>query len=614
MPLTNDETAITPGIDVSSSEGVLLYGSDPTNAARQIKTNVDGNIVGEIPGDHAQSFSPDPSNHVTGTTPRNRIDISGNTMIRGQVLSDEGSLRDDFPGSSLFTNLTGTITFTNGSATVTGSGTAFLSELTTQNYIKATAHAETALGDVDSVESDTSLTLAAPYTGATVTTTGHKTLWLTQTPGAGGAAITVGSSEVSLAVGTSNGSALTFHTNGDYPPYTLTFKARITQRITNQTTYVGFADDLTTASPGTRAVVVFDGVDNTQIKFRTASSSNASDVEETLITLPNGLLTSTSTRYEIGITSTAVLLIINGSTMARHMDHIPGPYDVLDIGVRIENAAAVTATTFAIDNWMFFNVDQTQITNSFRGDPVQVQIVQGLSTSNTGIASGFIGTAATTQVAVRNTTYTEQTANAQRSIVSTSANDAAAGTGARTVRIIYYTAAFLGPYTEILTMNGLTPVNTVNTDICYIEKMEILTVGSNNFAVGTINLKAAAAGAGATIGSITAGAAGDNTTFWAHHYVATGRFCFITGMSAAHTGNTTTSGGLFVLKIKQLGITNAAENQVADFLRSYGQSSTTQRNYGTPIKIFGPARIVMYVSPEAATANTMRGAFDFYDQ
>jgi len=42
MPLFNDDTPITPGLDVSNSEGSLIYGADSGSAARQIKVTSDG--------------------------------------------------------------------------------------------------------------------------------------------------------------------------------------------------------------------------------------------------------------------------------------------------------------------------------------------------------------------------------------------------------------------------------------------------------------------------------------------------------------------------------------------------------------------------------------------
>ena len=70
--------------------------------------------------------------------------------------------------STLTRNLTGTITFTNGNATVTGSGSAFLTELRIGDWIRLSTDADTTASyrRVQAIASDTSLTLTAVY-GAT---------------------------------------------------------------------------------------------------------------------------------------------------------------------------------------------------------------------------------------------------------------------------------------------------------------------------------------------------------------------------------------------------------------------------------------------------------------
>jgi hypothetical protein len=177
----------------------------------------------------------------------------------------------------------------------------------------------------------------------------------------------------------------------------------------------------------------------------------------------------------------------------------------------------------------------------------------------------YVATAATTLQSVRATTYTEQTTNAQRSIVSSSANDAAAGTGTRQVTITYLDASGNGPYTETVTLNGTTAVNTTNTNICYIEKMDSTSVGSNGSNVGIISLKSTTAGGGTTIGTI---AVGDILTFWGHHYVPVNKTANITGLSIGHNGTVVGSGGLFVIKGKSLLTgTTSPEKQYSDFIR-----------------------------------------------
>lgn len=224
---------------------------------------------------------------------------------------------------------------------------------------------------------------------------------------------------------------------------------------------------------------------------------------------------------------------------------------------------------------------------------------------------GDVTTNAVTTAAVRRTAYIEQTTNAQRSIASANVNDTAAGTGARTVRITYFTATGAGPFTETVTLNGTTYVNTVATDICFIEKIEVMTVGSTGSNVGILTLKATTAGGGATIGTINAT---DNQTFWAHHYVATGKTANITGLSVSHNGTTVGSGGVFSLRAIPIPVANQVDKQSSDFVRLYGQASTFARTYTSPIRIPGPARIVVYVTPETASSTVYRGAVDFYEQ
>jgi len=224
---------------------------------------------------------------------------------------------------------------------------------------------------------------------------------------------------------------------------------------------------------------------------------------------------------------------------------------------------------------------------------------------------GDVTTASTALAVVRRTAYTEPASNAQRSIVSASANDSSAGTGARTVQIQYCTVAGVCGLFETVTLNGTTAVNTVATNICYIEKMLVMTVGSTASNVGIISLKAATSGGGVTVGTI---AATDNRTFWGHHYVDSGKTMNISGVSVSHSGTTVGSGGVFIIRAIPLNVANQVEQQISDFVRLYGQSSTFSRNYSSPIPIVGPARVLMYVTPETSTSTVYRGAMDFFEQ
>lgn len=225
-----------------------------------------------------------------------------------------------------------------------------------------------------------------------------------------------------------------------------------------------------------------------------------------------------------------------------------------------------------------------------------------------GFADGQITVSTTAPTAIRNTAYIEQTVNAQRSLVSNNAADTAAGAGARSVRITYYDQNMMGPYTETVTLNGTTPVNTVNTNICFVESMRVLTVGTAGGAnQGIISLKAAVAGGGTTIGSI---AVGDNKTFWTHHYVAPGRTCSITGFLLGIKGSDVCNG--FLRAVNPLSA-DSAEIQVSDTVRT-PNSGQAFRSYETPVQVAGPARVTGYVISDGAGPRTFYGSFDFYEE
>jgi hypothetical protein len=139
--------------------------------------------------------------------------------------------------------------------------------------------------------------------------------------------------------------------------------------------------------------------------------------------------------------------------------------------------------------------------------------------------------------------------------------------------------------------------------------MVVQTVGSGGVNAGIITLFNAVAAGGGTLGTMAAGA---NQTLWGHHYVATGKTCYVTSLSASNNNNSNAS--VFNLKSKAIGVANAAQIQVSDFVRSSAGGITATRPYGTAIAVAGPARLLLYVSPGGATTIINNAAFDFYEQ
>lgn len=312
------------------------------------------------------SFSPDPK-AVWGDPTELTVDSSNQLLTRSTVFTDEGSLRDDFPGTSLAHGITGTLNFTNGSDIVTGTGTAFTADLIFGCYIKKTTDNETFYVRIASIDSDTQLTLETPYQGATGSGSAVCSNFYTQTPAGG--SVSVNNSILTLNPGTAIGK-VRIARQGDYLPYILNFYTRISQRIANQTTTIGFRDKLD--SPEARATLRFAGTNNTQVIFRTSSSSNTADIEESTVTLPAGLTTASYILWSIEVLGNKCVLSANGGPIAIHKLHIPGPYDTLQIFAEVENSAVVTSTNLDIDFLYFSNVDRVGISNDFLGDAIAV--------------------------------------------------------------------------------------------------------------------------------------------------------------------------------------------------------------------------------------------------
>lgn len=227
--------------------------------------------------------------------------------------------------------------------------------------------------------------------------------------------------------------------------------------------------------------------------------------------------------------------------------------------------------------------------------------------SGAGLSVGTVFTTNVETISILKTAYTEQAANAQRSIASASALDTAVGTGARTVRITYLDSTGAGPYTEDVTLNGVTYVNTVATNICFIESIVVLTVGSGNSNAGILTLKAATAGGGATIATV---AAADNTTKWAQHYVPLGKTCYITDFHAAASLNAASAGALVYLQKTPLGSYTREINGRLHFIGNIGSTIAT---YATPIAVEGPARINAWAVTEGTADNNLYASFNYFE-
>ncbi len=116
-------------------------------------------------------------------------------------------------------------------------------------------------------------------------------------------------------------------------------------------------------------------------------------------------------------------------------------------------------------------------------------------------------------------------AEQQLRVVSTSASDTGAGAGARQVTIDYFNSPASGwsKKRETITLDGLTPVNTVASDIYRIDRFWVNKTGSGLVAAGDISLQSLSGGT--TFEKVDVGT---NVFRSAIHWVEKGKMSMVT--------------------------------------------------------------------------------------
>jgi hypothetical protein len=129
----------------------------------------------------------------------------------------------------------------------------------------------------------------------------------------------------------------------------------------------------------------------------------------------------------------------------------------------------------------------SSITRMGKNEPFELQVARGQITMHSSFCqfgiNATVGTSNET-VWIGSNTYTFPAAASVLKVSSSSASDAAAGTGARTVQIQGLNAAYEA-VVETVILNGQTEVNTTNSYL-RVNKMTVLTAGSGGTSVGNI--------------------------------------------------------------------------------------------------------------------------------
>lgn len=200
--------------------------------------------------------------------------------------------------------------------------------------------------------------------------------------------------------------------------------------------------------------------------------------------------------------------------------------------------------------------------------------------------------------------YAEPASQAQRSIVSTSAQDSdGAGTGLRQVRITYLDSNYVLKTEDVLT-NGTGAVNTAATDIRFIESL----VGiKGTDAVGAVKLMSASAGGGTEICGI---GAGTQDAFLCHHYVPAGMRAFVRGWGATVS---------LAANLKLKGQTRFGSNLVDNILDLdnilvvAGAGNTFYTEFGGGMAVGEKTYVRVVVAPGSASSTITRAYLDLWE-
>lgn len=255
------------------------------------------------------------------------------------------------------------------------------------------------------------------------------------------------------------------------------------------------------------------------------------------------------------------------------------------LGVMAAPEAWPQTNTYNVQDSNATAVEANRITQSMNGVPGYTRVA--LLGHNPDIGSGLAE-----DVWEGGGNYPLLTAASQLEVVSTSAADTAAGTGARTVLVSGLDANWL-PISETVTLNGTTPVTTVNSYL-RVNLFTTVTSGSGKVNAGDLTLRVVAAGsvqsvarAGYGFGRQAVYTVADNTSLFC------GSFQF-----SVFTPNNTTFSAVFgiqqvsgvgnsripiefqvtsavpYLHLTQFGLTFAARTSVILRVTTTGQAST----------------------------------------
>lgn len=218
---------------------------------------------------------------------------------------------------------------------------------------------------------------------------------------------------------------------------------------------------------------------------------------------------------------------------------------------------------------------------------VSRELVQGANFLHRAFISDTFGTEQT--IWSSSTIWVPPTTAAAMTVVSTSASDAAAGTGARTVSIAGLDSDY-NEISEIITLEGTTPVTTTKSYL-RIQRMTVASAGSTQGNVGTITISN-----GNPQGSIEVGAGQSSSSIYT---VPAKKVAYL---HTLHLSSSKSTDGKFMLRTRVNGVSRIRHSALLT-----GEAYDVEFTYPTVI----PEKTDIELRAVANTGNgVVAGAYD----
>lgn len=247
------------------------------------------------------------------------VDPSGYVQTRGPILTDEGGFRCNYCNASVWVSI-GPCGATNGSDTVYGQGF-FADDLHIGDNFAISGQEAFSVQII--AFDDTTITLASPWLGSTVVGgAGVRAIVASMYTGDG--TVTVVNGQALITSGVALGAKTGVFRSVDTLPLVGISRLTLSQRIVNQTFYLGFCDSQDPTLAKSFAWLAFDGTTVTNVKGQTGRNPltipTGGEIQTQTLTIAT---TAAAQEFRVEVLKDRVIFVMNGTVNNTNSISVP---------------------------------------------------------------------------------------------------------------------------------------------------------------------------------------------------------------------------------------------------------------------------------------------------